>query len=103
MLDLRPICEHCAKPLPPDSTEAYICSFECTYCATCALKVLGGVCPACAGNFVPRPIRPKEDWTGHGATREAYPATGKPKHHPVDVDAHAQLLRRLADIHPHRR
>ena len=35
MLELRPICENCAKPLPPSSPEARICSFECTFCADC--------------------------------------------------------------------
>ncbi|WP_207461885.1 DUF1272 domain-containing protein [Azospirillum sp. SYSU D00513] len=58
MLELRPSCECCDKDLPPESTEAFICSFECTFCAGCKDNVLGGVCPNCGGNFVPRPIRP---------------------------------------------
>jgi hypothetical protein len=58
MLELRPNCECCDKDLPPESTEAMICSFECTYCAACASDVLGGVCPNCSGNLVARPIRP---------------------------------------------
>ncbi len=58
MLELRPNCECCDKDLPPDSEEAVICSFECTFCVTCAEHTLGGVCPNCGGNFVPRPIRP---------------------------------------------
>ena len=33
MLELRPTCEHCNKALPPDSLEARICSYECTFCA----------------------------------------------------------------------
>ncbi len=40
MLELRPICENCGKKLPADSTEAMICSFECTFCATCVGDVL---------------------------------------------------------------
>ena len=32
MLELRPACEHCNKPLPPDSLDARICSYECTSC-----------------------------------------------------------------------
>lgn len=32
MLELRPNCECCDKDLPPDSPEAFICSFECTFC-----------------------------------------------------------------------
>jgi len=58
MLQLRPNCECCDKNLPPDSTEAVICTFECTFCTDCAQTVLGGVCPNCGGNFSPRPIRP---------------------------------------------
>src|SRR5688500_19298611 len=30
-LELRPNCECCNCDLPPDSNEAYICTFECTY------------------------------------------------------------------------
>ena len=41
MLELRPTCEHCNTALPPDSTEARICSFECTFCASCADGLLG--------------------------------------------------------------
>lgn len=58
MLELRPNCECCDKDLPPDSTEAMICSFECTFCADCVDHVLKGVCPNCSGNLVVRPIRP---------------------------------------------
>ena len=58
MLELRPNCECCGKDLPPESAEARICTFECTYSADCAEHVLKGVCPNCGGNMVPRPIRP---------------------------------------------
>ncbi|WP_131728522.1 DUF1272 domain-containing protein, partial [Achromobacter xylosoxidans] len=51
MLELRPSCEHCDADLPPASTEARICSFECTFCARCADEVLGNVCPNCGGGF----------------------------------------------------
>jgi uncharacterized protein len=57
-LDLRPNCECCDKDLPPHSTEAMICSFECTWCRDCVENVLHGTCPNCGGNLVPRPIRP---------------------------------------------
>lgn len=59
MLEIRPNCECCDKDLPPDSTAAVICTFECTFCLSCANNVLGGCCPNCGGNFVERPIRPK--------------------------------------------
>lgn len=58
MLYLRPNCECCDCDLPPDSPDARICTFECTFCADCVEGVLGEVCPNCGGNFVPRPIRP---------------------------------------------
>jgi len=47
MLELRPNCECCDRDLPPDSPQARICTFECTFCAACAQDVLGGVCPNC--------------------------------------------------------
>ncbi|MEO0851453.1 MAG: DUF1272 domain-containing protein [Pseudomonadota bacterium] len=58
MLELRPNCECCDRDLPPESTEAVICTFECTFCQACAQSVLGGVCPNCGGNFAQRPVRP---------------------------------------------
>ncbi|MEC8082080.1 MAG: DUF1272 domain-containing protein [Pseudomonadota bacterium] len=60
MLELRPNCECCDKDLPPESTEAVICTFECTFCISCAEGVLKGRCPNCGGNFAQRPIRPAE-------------------------------------------
>jgi hypothetical protein len=59
MLEVRPNCEWCDKDLPPDSLDARICSYECTYCADCVETVLHNVCATCGGGFVPRPIRPK--------------------------------------------
>ena len=58
MLELRPNCECCDRDLPFDSPDARICTFECTFCSECVAGPLGGVCPNCGGNFVPRPIRP---------------------------------------------
>jgi hypothetical protein len=60
MLELRPNCEYCDRDLPPDSTAARICSFECSFCADCADGVLGGRCPNCGGELVRRPIRPAD-------------------------------------------
>ena len=59
MLALKPNCECCDVDLPPDSTKAMICTFECTFCRDCVDERLGGVCPNCGGNFSARPIRPK--------------------------------------------
>jgi hypothetical protein len=57
MLELRPTCECCNRDLAPDSREARICTYECTFCATCVETILKDVCPNCGGNFAPRPIR----------------------------------------------
>ena len=58
MLELRPNCECCDRDLPPESREARICTFECTFCDRCAEAVFAGVCPNCGGELVRRPIRP---------------------------------------------
>lgn len=57
MLELRPNCERCDVDLPPEADNAFICSFECTFCQGCLAK-LGGRCPNCGGELVRRPIRP---------------------------------------------
>ncbi|NQZ11872.1 MAG: DUF1272 domain-containing protein [Algicola sp.] len=59
MLEIRPNCECCDKDLPPDSIEAMICTYECTFCKNCVDEILSNVCPNCGGGFCPRPIRPK--------------------------------------------
>ena len=59
MLELRPNCECCDRDLPPESPEAMICTFECTFCRDCVTNHLKQ-CPNCGGNFTPRPIRPAE-------------------------------------------
>ena len=68
MLEIRPNCECCDRDLPPDAADARICSFECTFCAACVETVLGGVCPNCGGEFVPRPIRPAAGLTANPAS-----------------------------------
>jgi hypothetical protein len=57
MLELRPNCECCDADLPGDSPDARICSFECTFCSSCADTRLQGRCPNCAGQLLPRPTR----------------------------------------------
>jgi hypothetical protein len=58
MLQLRPNCECCDRDLPPDSTDACICTYECTFCRNCAESVLKGTCPNCGGELLRRPRRP---------------------------------------------
>jgi len=55
-LEMRPKCERCGSGLGPDSPEARICSFECTFCAACT-DALAGRCPNCGGELVRRPRR----------------------------------------------
>ena len=61
MLELRPNCEYCDVDLPPASPDPRICSYECTFCASCVEDKLHNVCPNCGGGLVPRPIRPRLD------------------------------------------
>jgi uncharacterized protein len=77
VLELRPSCECCDKELPPQSIEARICSFECTFCATCAESRLGGTCPNCGGELVPRPRRPESKLANNPpSTRRVYKPGG---------------------------
>jgi hypothetical protein len=55
-LEMRGACQRCAAPLAPDG-EAYICSFECTFCALCAGDSMM-VCSNCGGELLRRPRRP---------------------------------------------
>lgn len=68
MLEMRPNCECCDRDLPPDSEQALICSFECTFCTTCAETRLGNRCPNCGGEFVRRPRRPADQLARHPAS-----------------------------------
>ncbi len=70
MLTLRPNCECCDRDLPPDSVAARICSFECTFCESCADRVLAGRCPNCGGELVRRPIRPADRLARSPATTQ---------------------------------
>jgi uncharacterized protein len=70
MLQLRPNCECCNKDLPPQSTEARICTFECTFCAACAEGVLQGICPNCGGELLRRPRRSESKLINNPASTE---------------------------------
>jgi len=70
MLQLRPNCECCDIDLPPDSGAARICSFECTFCESCATSKLAGKCPNCGGELVARPRRPLAKLANNPAATE---------------------------------
>jgi hypothetical protein len=75
MLQLRPSCECCDSDLPPNAQNAMICSFECTFCKSCADTKLHGICPNCGGDLVRRPRRP-------AAKLLKYPASTERVHKP---------------------
>ena len=100
-LELRPVCERCGAPLAVDG-EAFICSYECTFCAACVEAVLRNVCPNCGGGFVPRPIRPSRNWKG-GNFLGKDPGGTKVKHRPVDPAAHLKFSAPIKDIPPEQR
>lgn len=102
MLELRPSCEHCNIDLPPDSTEARICSFECTFCASCVDTLLDNVCPNCGGGFVNRPIRPAMNWKNNNFLGDC-PASVKVTYKPVDLQAHALFSAKIKSIVPDQR
>ncbi|RXR26482.1 DUF1272 domain-containing protein [Sphingobium fluviale] len=56
MLEMRPDCERCGLELPADAGGAFICSFECTFCAECA-EALDDRCANCGGELLDRPTR----------------------------------------------
>ena len=98
-LELRPNCEWCDLDLPPASTEAMICTYECTFCAKCVDTVLHNVCPNCGGGFERRPIRPRTEWRP-GLSLAQRPASDVRVHlswSPEDID---QLSARVRDIPP---
>jgi hypothetical protein len=101
-LQLRPNCEYCDRDLPPDATEARICSYECTFCADCVENKLGNVCPNCGGGFAPRPIRPGREWRP-GASVEKQPPSDKRIHLKYGLDDVAAHCARVRHIPPEER
>jgi hypothetical protein len=56
-LEMRSVCERCGGAIAQDG-EAFICSYECTFCPECA-GAMSAVCPNCGGELVARPRRRK--------------------------------------------
>jgi len=102
MLELRPSCENCNKPLPPAARDARICSFECTFCADCVDRILGDVCPNCGGGFSARPVRPAREWKP-GESLAQHPASAKVRHRPVDAREHAEFAAAVRVVAAHAR
>jgi len=96
MLEIKPICENCGKALPNGSTEAMICTFECTFCADCVNNVLFNVCPNCGGGFEKRPVRPAH-------LLGKYPVGTTKYLKPVDPNKFRELLDKFKSVAPEKR
>ena len=94
-LELRPNCEYCDRDLPPDSRDARICSYECTFCPDCVAAPLQNVCPNCGGGFAPRPIRPAREWRP-GLSLAKRPASRKRVGLSYERDEIAEFVREMA-------
>ena len=96
MLEIRPTCENCNKPLPNGSPDAMICTFECTFCLDCVNHVLENVCPNCGGGFEKRPTRPS-------LTLARNPVSTTKVYKPTDLEKFGLLKERNKDISPDKR
>ena len=67
MLEMRADCERCGADLPAYAPGAFICSFECTFCAECA-ESMDERCPNCGGDLADRPTRTKAQQIVHPAS-----------------------------------
>ncbi|MEQ2354670.1 DUF1272 domain-containing protein [Pseudoalteromonas piscicida] len=102
MLEIRPNCECCDKDLSPDSTDAMICTYECTFCKKCVDDILLNVCPNCGGGFVQRPIRPKVA-NRPGVSISHQPASTKRVHTKYSETELREFSSRLKHISPEQR
>ncbi len=101
MLEIRPNCELCDGDLPADSENAFICSYECTYCRKCVHEKLDNVCPKCGGNFSQRPIRPVKNWSmGNKLGLNYHPASTKRIHTPFSDEEISQQVAKIKEIAP---
>ena len=59
-LEMRTQCERCDTALSAESTDAMICSYECTFCQDCG-DAMAAICPNCQGQLLPRPTKLKKN------------------------------------------
>jgi uncharacterized protein len=96
MLEIRPVCENCTKPLPNDSNDAMICTYECTFCKDCVKEVLHNVCPNCGGGFEKRPSR-----TSIKLVKD--PSSVKVHHKPIDNESFKLKLDMYRNVEANKR
>jgi len=99
MLELRPNCELCDRDLPADSTEACICSYECTFCRDCVAGLMENVCPNCGGGFSSRPIRPRGE-RRNGISLEHQPTSTQRVHTRYSREQIQDFVGKVKDIAP---
>lgn len=96
MLDIRPTCENCQKILNPESEDAMICSYECTFCRDCVDHILYNVCPNCGGGFQIRLVRPMAELLSHPASRKVI-------HKTIDAERFRVTTEKYKNIKPSQR
>jgi hypothetical protein len=92
-LELKCACQNCGIALPPESVDARICSFECTFCTNCVDTILHNVCPSCGGGFEKRPIRRK-------GLLQKFPAQIAPFVKPLSSEDFSLLFEKFKEIPP---
>jgi len=96
MLEIRTNCENCNTTLAPNSEEAMICAFTCTFCSNCVETILHNVCPNCGGGFEKRPVLRKKYLS-------KYPPSDKHIFKPIDKEKFQHKLDKLKDVKPSER
>lgn len=99
MLELRPNCELCDRDLPPESLDARICSYECTFCSECVDKLLENVCPNCGGGFTARPLRPRVA-RREGVSLAHHPASTRRVHTPYSDEQIREFVGSVKNLAP---
>ncbi len=102
MLQIRPNCEYCDKDLAPDSLEAMICTYECTFCKICVNDILNNVCPNCGGAFCTRPIRPVIEHRA-GLSLKNHPASTNRIHTKYTLNELKTFTTQIQNIPPRKR
>ncbi len=97
VLKLKPNCEACDKNLPAESEQAYICTYECTFCRDCVENLLANVCPNCGGGFCQRPIRPRAEHR-KGVSLAHHPASTRRVNSPYSEDEIRTFAAKLKNI-----
>ncbi len=92
-MEIRESCENCDKTLPNTSSEAMICTYDCTFCSDCVADVLYNVCPNCGGGFEKRPTRPKEEFLKNPARKDKVLK-------PIDPETFTKTLQKYQNIDP---